>query len=105
MAELGSMIRVSIPKETERLHGADFDRARNFLKHADRDHDQALCEDEARPDLLLVTGCNLYFDLMGRLTPEMHVWMADRSCVRVEGIPTTPCIASSQKSCVRCNPT
>lgn len=74
ISELRSIFEVHVPPPTERQHWATFNKAPNFLKHADRDQDSSLAANEVKPDNLILAACNIYFDLMGHLTPEMEVW-------------------------------
>ena len=39
-----------------------------------RDYDASLAATEAQPGNLILAACSIYFDLMGRVTPEMEVW-------------------------------
>lgn len=69
------MFEVKIPRDAETQHWRALTKVPNFLKHADKDHDATLSDDEIKPSNLILAACNLYFDLMGRLTPEMRVWL------------------------------
>lgn len=82
IAELRSIVDVTISPLAEKQHWAAFNKASNFLKHANKDARQTIREDEVDTEGLLLNGCSLYLDLLGRLTPEMHVWMAYRCGVR-----------------------
>jgi hypothetical protein len=74
ISELRSIVDVAIPTDTETRHWRAATRVPNFLKHADRDYDASLSEGEIQPASLILAACNLYFDLIGRITPEMRVW-------------------------------
>jgi hypothetical protein len=82
ISELRSLVEVHVPAHTEKLYWAAFNKSANFLKHADIDYDASLAADEVDPDILILAGCSLYLDLIGRLTPEMQVWSAHELCVK-----------------------
>lgn len=82
ISELRSLLRVQISHQAEAKHWREFKKAANFLKHADNDPDRSLDEKEVNPDRVILAACNLYFDCMGRLTPEMAVWSVYRFYVQ-----------------------
>lgn len=82
--DLRFIFEVHIPHPAEKQHWTDFNKVPNFLKHADRDHDKSLAADVVQPANLILAACSLYFDLMGRLTPEMEVWSVNELNVNRE---------------------
>jgi hypothetical protein len=82
VAELAAHVKVELPPSYEKSHWAKFNKVANFLKHADADHDQAVSEEEVDSEIMLLTACRHYLELMGRMTPEMQVWMAYTLFVR-----------------------
>jgi len=58
-----SEVRVTIGPAVERQYWNDANKAANFLKHADRDTDQALCLDAINNKLLLAKCCCAYHDV------------------------------------------
>jgi hypothetical protein len=61
-------------------HWNKFNKAANFLKHADRDPRDTLPLDEMNNETLLFSGITAYLDLMGKPTPEMVVYAAFQGC-------------------------
>jgi hypothetical protein len=58
-----SDVRVSIGPELERQYWSDTNKASNFLKHANRDVDQALNLDKVNNHLLLMKCFSAYQDI------------------------------------------
>jgi hypothetical protein len=76
IVDLRGIVEVQVPASMERALWGELNEASNFLKHADRDSDKSLAEENLNSHELILGGCNIFMDLMVRLTPEMQVWLA-----------------------------
>jgi hypothetical protein len=76
IVDLRAIVDVHVPASMEKKYWGELNEASNFLKHADRDPDKSFAENDLNSYQLIFGACNIYFDLMGRLTPEMQVWSA-----------------------------
>lgn len=74
LRELRNRLSIDFSAQHQREHWRAFNRAPNFLKHADHDSNEALVESEANPENFIRPAIMVYLDLMNDLTPEMRVW-------------------------------
>jgi hypothetical protein len=74
MRELQNLVTIKFSHQHAQEHWRAFNRAPNFLKHADRDWNTSLVESDANPEHVIRYAIVIYLDLMGYMTPEMQVW-------------------------------
>ncbi len=64
----------STTHDEEKRHLQAINAASNFLKHADRDSEDALNLSEINNDIILASACDAYLHLMGASTPEIDAY-------------------------------
>lgn len=76
ISELRPIVRVSISRETEKRLWSKPNKTASFLKHANKDPEASLNLDDVNDQQLILGSCDLHFDLMAYVSPEMQLWLA-----------------------------
>jgi hypothetical protein len=89
VASNSALLDISQIPNIDKQLGNFLNKPANFLKHADRDADAAIPEDEIEIEPVLDSSCALYVHLMTESTPEMDTYFLYRSIgERIDPLPT-----------------
>jgi hypothetical protein len=81
ISKLAAHVGVDIPRPVEKQHWDDFNRVANFLKHANREDNATISEDEADPTMVLMGGCRCFRTGEAGATGRSQRFMSKRKCL------------------------